>query len=392
MRDGCICVKSACVYAVVLVCLPVGVNFSCDNQSDSCCLCDSVGVCRWFLHLMWVVGLVCGPFSVENPAGYELDASERSELLPLLRGVVVNVDHDGVREAVASAVVSGDGVDGGVVRSILPHVGVVRDGWQLPDGSMWVMFEIFPECDCVLSLVVGGHLGCLSLTHFDDGVTLRPVEVALCSAPARPFSYVRFVTGTLRAACEYKARVLSGGIPSVMEAEPKKSAPVVSQLEAILNGLSAADRGLVEARFTEMLAAVDDANAARTTAEKEFNRLKELKETDKRLMHQHFDSLVELLPEDIRKQFLVNKDMVDVLDRADPEVFHNVNNLIKCASAGMLAAAASSGGERVSKRARSEEPVCASKDADVEMAVSSALVSGGESALQRALADTFCAF
>jgi len=333
---------------------------------------------------MWVVGLVCGPFSVSNPSGYELDVLARRELMSLLRGVVVNVDHDGVREAVASALSSGDVVDGGVVRSTLPHVGVVRDGWQLGDGSMWVLFEIFSECDCVVSLVVGGHLGCLSLTHFDDGATLRPIEVALCSAPARPFSFVRFVTGTLRAACEYKARVLRGGIPSVMEAETAKPVATVSALEAILNGLSAADRGLVEARFTEMLSAVDDANAARTSAEKEFNRLKELKETDKRLMHQHFDSLVELLPEDIRKQFLVNKDMVDVLDRADPEVFHNVNNLIKCASAGMLAA--SQAGGRVLKRARSEEPAAAVVAEDVAMS------SGNESALQRALADTFSAF
>lgn len=335
---------------------------------------------------MWVCGVVCGPLSVDNPDGYELSFADRLGLCPRLFGCVVNVDHSGVQGAVATSLHSSGSVSSREVRSVLPHVGVVRDGWLCSDGTLWVLFEVFDACERVCGLIEGGHLGCLSLTHYDDGSggKLVPVEVALCSSPARPYSFVRHVCGSLPAACEYKARVVSGAIPSIpitMEAEP---VPVVSKLEAALQALSAADRGLVEARFTEMMSAVDDANQAKADAEKTLAHLKALKDTDKKLMQQHFDTLAGLLPEDIRNQFLVNNDMRGILETAEPEVFHNVNQLIKCASAGMLAAA-SGGGRAVAKRARVEsapEPETASEPEPEA-------VSESGSILSRALADTF---
>ena len=332
---------------------------------------------------MWVCGVVCGPLSVSNPSGYELSLAERRGLCGRLFGCVVNVDHSGVQGAVATSLYSGGAVTSRAVRSVLPHVGIVRDGWLCGDGTLWVLFEVFDACVRVCGLVEGGHLGCLSLTHYDDGGgDLVPVEVALCSSPARPFSFVRYVCGSLPAACEYKARVVSGAIPSLPCAMEADTVPAVPKLEAALQALSAADRGLVEARLTEMMGAVDDANQAKSEAETTLEHLKKLKDTDKKLMQQHFDTLAGLLPEEIRSQFLVNSDMRGILETAEPEVFHNVSQLIKCASAGMLAAAASGGGRSGAKRARVEPAA----EAEPEPVAS---VGGPSSVLSRALADTF---
>lgn len=333
---------------------------------------------------MWVCGVVCGPLTVANPAGYELSLSERQVLCSRLCGCVVNVDHSGVHGAVATSLYATGAVSGRGVRAVLPHVGVVRDSWLCGDGTLWVLFEVFDACSGVCGLLEGGHLGCLSMTHYADGVSPVPVEVALCSSPARPFSFVRHAGWSLPAACEYKGRVLAGSIPSIpiaMEAETV-TVPAVSRLEAALNALSAADRGLVEARFTEMMGAVDDANQAKTEAEKTLSHLKALKETDKKLMAQHFDTLAGLLPEDIRSQFLVNSDMRGILETAEPEVFHNVSQLIKCASAGMLAATSGhQAGASAAKRVRVEPAVA-------EVAEEAVPVVSG-SVLSRALADTF---
>ena len=341
---------------------------------------------------MWVCGVVCGPLTVANPSGYELSLGERSRLSSLLCGCVVNVDHSGVHGAVATSLYSDGAVTRRGVRSVLPHVGVVRDSWLCGDGTLWVLFEVFDACAGVCGLLEAGHLGCLSLTHFSDGGSVVPVEVALCSSPARPFSFVRHAGWSLPAACEYKARVLSGAIPSVpdMETEPV-AAP--SKLELALQALSASDRGLVEARFTEMMSAVDDATQAKSEAEKSLAHLKALKETDKKLMAQHFDTLAGLLPDDIRKQFLVNSDMRGILETAEPEVFHNIGQLIKCASAGMMAASASASASASAgaKRAR-VEPVVPSSEMDAEAASEPAggvsALAGG-SVLSRALANTF---
>ncbi|MBG88009.1 MAG: hypothetical protein CMO80_14050 [Verrucomicrobiales bacterium] len=166
-----------------------------------------------------------------------------------------------------------------------------------------------------------------------------------------------------------------------MEAEPATQSNA-SKLEAILSALSATDRSLVEARFTEMMAAVDDANAAKLSAEQSLGNLKALKETDKTLMKQHFDQLASLLPEKIREQFLVNTDMRNILEKAEPEVFHNVNQLIKCASAGFMAMS-SDAPQQAAKRSRVEPTAVVEEEHAPEPAPPQASI------LARALADTF---
>ncbi len=330
---------------------------------------------------MWVCGVLCGPYSVENPSGYELDGTARSGILSQLVGCVVNVDHFSVEAAVATSLYCDGVVTGRGVRSVLPHVGVVRDAWLLPDGTLWVLFYVDDDCTGVCGLLESGHLGCLSLTHYNDGRgAFVPVEVALCSAPARPFCYVRHAGWSLPAACEYKARVLRGVIPSIPVME---TSPATSKLEAILSALSDADRGLVEARFTEMMGAVDDATQAKKEAEKTLEHLRALKETDKKLLKQHFDTLTGLLSPELKEQFLVNSDMHGILSTAEPDVVHNVSNLIKCASASMMSLASESSGPS-SKRSRVEVEETVSE----AVPVSSSSSSGG-SVLSRALANTF---
>jgi hypothetical protein len=332
---------------------------------------------------MWCVGVICPPTGVVVPAGYELTDAERRVLAGRVRGVPLNVDHVGVRGAVLGLVARGRPVDGSSVRAVLPHVGVVRDGWHCPsDGSVWVLFEIFSGYELVRYLFCRGQLSCLSLTHL-SGPECMPVEVTLCSAPARPFSFVRYACGTLVGACEYKARVQSGEIKAdTMDVTTKPEVPApeaVSRIAAILGQLTAADRGLIEARFTEMMSSVDDAESGKKDALDRLDMMSKIKATDVNLFTTHFDELLAQLPPETLAKYSLNSDMKKVIAAgANSEVLHHVGQLIRCASATLVSktpATVERGEAGSSKRMRVSEP-----EADVPVA---------GSALSRALANTF---
>lgn len=331
----------------------------------------------------YFVGVIVPPASVKVPPGYELDGVARMSITLRLRGLPITVQHGGVQDAVATALSRpGGSLDGVSMRGMLQHAGVVRHGWISADGAVWVIFEVFCVYDRVLWLIAGGHLQALSLSHVGAST---PVEVSLCSVPARDFCFLRACVGTLEAAFAYKAKVdrceHTSTRPLAMETTVAGAAavPAVSQLEKIIGALPEAERTLVMARFTEMMGKVDDARAASAESQKRLDAMAEIKETDKRMFTEQFKYLMDMLPD--ASKYAVTPDTCRVLQEAAPEVLHHVGQLVKCASARLAEANAPPVDYGRAKRARSE--------ADAVPAAAPPSASSEMTPLQRALANTF---
>jgi len=337
--------------------------------------------------MVFFVGVVCGGFGLVEPAGYGLSDSDRRQLSGQLRGLPISVQHAGVVNAVSVAGAMPAGLSGAGMRAALAHAGVVRHGWYCARdrASLWIIFEVFDEYELVLWLLKHGHLQGLSLSHVEgSGATPRAVEVALCSVPARPCCFVRHVCATFEEAFHYKAAVNNGEYsslaPSAMSSSPAVDA---SRLEAVIASLAPADATLVQARFSEMMARVDDACAAETSAKSRLEQLVAIKETDKKMFEEQFSHLLSFLPTDLQRSYAVTGQTCEVLRDASPEVLHHVGQVVKCASAH-LAASRNASQAPAAKRSRVEE-------------VTDAVVATPPnersklSPLQRALANTFTA-
>lgn len=331
----------------------------------------------------YFVGVIVPPENVKVPPGYALDGVARTSITLRLRGLPITVQHGGVQDAVA-AVLScpGGTLDGVSMRGSLMHAGVVRHGWMSPDGAVWAIFEVFSAYERVLWLIAGGHLQALSLSHVGAST---PVEVSLCSVPARDFCFLRACVGTLEAAFAYKAKVdrceHTSTRPIAMETTPAgAAAPTASQLEQIIGSLPEAERTLVMARFTEMMGKVDDARAASAESQKRLAAMTEIKETDKRMFTEQFKYLMDMLPD--ASKYAVTPDTCRVLQEAAPEVLHHVGQLVKCASARLAETNAPPADNGRAKRARSEAGA-------VPAAAVPPSASAAMTPLQRALANTF---
>mgnify|MGYP001499860615 CR=1 FL=1 len=340
--------------------------------------------------MVFFVGVVVGGHGLSELSGYELSSGERQLVSSQLRGLPVSVQHAGVREAVLAAGMSEYGLSSLGMRSELSHAGVVRHGWFCPlDGSVWAIFELFDDFELVLGLVNGGHLQGLSLSHVGAGEDVRAVELALCSVPARGCCFIRHRCTTFEEAFNYKAAVDNGYYtslePSKMSSSPTASTEETpSRLEAVIASLSEADRTLVQARFSEMMAKVDDAAAGEASAKKRLEQLVAIKETDKKMFEEQFQHLLSFLPENLQRSYALTGETCKVLRDASPEVLHHVGQVVKCASAHFASRAVSEApSEPRNKRSRVEEAVATS----VTTPVSSS--STPLTPLQRALADTF---
>jgi hypothetical protein len=327
--------------------------------------------------MVFFVGVVAPPASVVTPEGYELSALERRDVSLQLRGKPITVQHRQIRERIADMDARGLSLENVNLRCAVPHVGVVYASFE-HDGWLWAIFSVSDECLLVLALIRAGHLLCLSLTHVVSRDGICPVELTLCSVPARPFSYIYRESASLVEAFAYKARILANTIPYKMEVQPAAAndAPT-SKLSTILSKLDPADRVLIEARFSEMMASADSASVSQQKTLDRLNKLIEIKDVDKKMFATHFDYLLSQMPPAVQSKYAVNTETRSVLTEAPPEVLHHVGQLIKCASAAM----ASSTNSQHENADVPSPPKRARVEPDVEVA--------NGSVLGRALADTF---
>jgi len=347
--------------------------------------------------MVFFLGVVAPPPKVVVPEGYELLQDERRYVSERLVNKPVTVQHSQIRSHVESLDSLNLPLTSLNLRHKVPHIGKVLSCFQ-HEGWLWAIFNVDDHCELVLSLMHGGHLLCLSLTHTGTESGIMPIELTLCSVPARPFSYIYHECLTLEDAFNYKAHILAGSIPykmdvttasastaPVAQADPA-SAPAVSRLSALLAKLEPAERSLIEARFTEIASAAEDAKLKQKATQEKLDKLIEIKDTDKKMFAEHFDYLLSQMPEEIQAKYAVNSSTREVLTESPPEVLHHVNQLIRCASASMVSAPAAPSSQPPLKRARSD-PVVEQANEQVSEA---SPVAPSSTLLGRALADTFC--
>lgn len=290
---------------------------------------------------MYFVAVVCAHRGVAMPDGYALSQSERETIASQLTGIPITVQHANVRERVGS-IPATQLLTPALMQETLDSCGLVIAAWVKNDGAVMAIFFVNNQCQRVIDLIKMGQLSCVSLTHVE--ATSTPVELTLCTIPARPGSTIVLSCADLKEAYSYKASS-EVGVNSNMET----AADVVQKtpLQTILEGLPAEDRKLVEARMTAMMQAVDTARGQEKETLAKMENLQKMTDVDRQLMKSHLDQWREAVKsmEGSGAQLAdyglaVGDNGVDMamqmLEKADGGVQHTISNIIKCASASMM--------------------------------------------------------
>lgn len=331
---------------------------------------------------MFYVCCVCPDLGTPLPPGYTLTKAERETLCSRMVGIPITVQHHGIKTTVARMSNTKLIQPAELVRAVDAAGGIVISAWLTPTGAVMALFSIPDGCGRVHMLIQSGHLGCVSLTHMEN--VLLPLELSLCTVPARPNSRIVHVASTLQNAFKYKAACEAAGTSTPnMDTTTSQS---TSALELILAALAPDARKLVEARFSEMMTAVTEARDKEQAAMRAKDKMAEITTVDKKLLNHHLAHLMTLIPNTTKDMYCMNTESTfDALAQAPPGVLHSVSNLIKCASHAMAqtqqhtgrqpAEPMLGGSTETAKRSREPDPA---NDSGAEM-----------TPLQKALADQF---
>jgi len=291
---------------------------------------------------MYYVAVVCAHRGVAMPEGYSLSQEERQTIASQLTGIPITVQHANVKERIAGIPAS-KSLTPALMQETLDSCGLVIAAWVQDDGAVMAIFFVNNQCKRVIDLIAMGQLSSVSLTHVES--TSQPVELTLCTIPARPGSKIVFSSPDLKEAYAYKARAELRSTSKNMETS---TAPAKTPLEQILDGLQPEERKLVEARFTQMMEAVDKARSEKSVAEEKMATLQKMTEVDQKLMKTHLDQWrsaiqgMEGMEAQLQTYGLAVSESgqdvaLDVLKEAPRMIQNTVSNIIKCASASMMA-------------------------------------------------------
>lgn len=286
---------------------------------------------------MYFVCVVCPPDHVALPHGYGLTTPERNKLAARMCGIPITVQHANIH-AVAAKLTDAQVACPSFINNTVDSAGHVVSAWVDAEGGMWAVFEIDNDLTLTLDLIDKGHLGAVSLTHLESSA--MPIELSLCSAPARPGATIKMKTAELKDALAYKAATERTALKrKTLQAAMETPAPPtnnMSAIETILAALDPKDRALVQERFADMIKAVDSARSSESDAIAAKKRIEKVTSVDKKLMQHELDHLLKFFSEEDKSLYVVGNDtMFDALKECPPGAIQSVSNLIKCASANM---------------------------------------------------------
>jgi hypothetical protein len=312
-------------------------------------------------------------------------------------------EHAGISEAVETAMREGESPKMASqhlskLKPVQRPLGVVVAAYIDASGRGWAIGAInsraYPRlCETIL----GGTLKSVSLTtvKLEEGPP-HPLELSLCSFPARPGSNIVWCTESVQKAMTYKrqAETRAHTLDTTME-EANKAAPMqtetpVNPFTAALDKLSPEDRAVIESRFEEIVGKYDLTQASATSLQEKLEEITKAAEADKAMLKQQVDLFLENTKSDAYKGYGMESCAKSVMDSTNAnEMRRAVDRMLtvanrEFASRGMAAKAPvvadqrMTGGEATPKRSRVEpEPV----------AVES--TPAPQTALQRAFAATF---
>lgn len=285
---------------------------------------------------MYYVAVICPALSVQVPPGYELTKNEREIITSKLVGIPITVQHAEVEKRIAQIPLSTP-LNAALMQKKLDSCGLIVGSWMDANNAIIAIVFVHPECTRVINLIEVGHLSSVSLTHVQS--TSQPVEVTLCTVPARPGSKIVFASRDLKDAYQYKANNELKEIAN-MEVTPAAQENAKTPLQAIMDGLPMEQRDLIQARLAEMMTAVDTARTEKNEAQSKMETLKKMTEVDQTLMKSHLDHWRSVMGSELDAYGLAvganGQDCaLEMLKKADAGVQHTVSNIIKCASAHM---------------------------------------------------------
>ena len=348
---------------------------------------------------MYYVAVVCPPDSVKMPDGYALTQQERMKLAATMTGIPITVQHANIKTVVANLDPSELSCPAHLAKKV-DKAGTVHTAWVDNNNALWAIFDVDSDLQMVNDLIDKGHLGAVSLTHVEDSAT--PIELSLCTVPARPGAVIKHKTAELKDAVAYKAVTEQIALANKLKTAKKMEAQqqpqkVASPLEALMASLSPENRTLIEARMTDMVNEVDKARENEKLAIAAKEKLEKVTNVDRTLMKQQLDYLLGLFSNEDKELYQVGNDsMFEALKDCPPGALQSMANLIKCASANLARAKSSVAESRTTqKRQRDEDNV---KDQKVEITAAAKVAQKIQSEqkivdtltpLQRAMAAQF---
>lgn len=271
-------------------------------------------------------------------------------------------------------------------------VGVVVAAYTDAAGRAWAVGAInraaYPR---LCETIIEGTLKSVSMTtvQLESGPP-HPLELSLCSFPARPGSNIVWCTASAQKAMTYKrhAEQRATHTPATMEAVPTPPPQVdtpANPFTAALDKLSPEDRAIIEARFEEIVGKYDVTAASATQLQGQLDEISKAAEADKAMLKQQVDLFLENTNADAYKGYGMQACAKSVMDSTNAnEMRRAVDRMLTVANREFANRAA---GAPVARAAGGESPPKRSRAAPS----SKQPVAAPQSALQRAFAATFSA-
>lgn len=208
------------------------------------------------------------------PDGYALGDDQLAVISAQIPGAPVTFEHAGIADTVRGSLLVDGKIPTGVVRERLAllarsrpergAVGSVLEMFQSSDTYWYAIFTV--DLPSVTWLITTGKVPAVSLTHIAEGDDVTPLELAVCSHPARPGSTILASAEKPADVLEYKRRLMNRTVHNttlIDMADQEKQ----SHLEAILEKLPKDTRDAIENRLVLVQAKLEAAQKAQAEAE-----------------------------------------------------------------------------------------------------------------------------
>lgn len=280
-------------------------------------------------------------------AGYALGRNDRLTLCHKMINCPITYEHCGISDAVRDTGANPSPRD--VVRALRTSaalhddpkrtaLGIVVDAWMCDDGGMMCAFVVnganFPR---LVLLIKNFKLRGLSLSHLHGG-GVTPLEVSLCTHPARPGCFVRSTLHSGKEVQTYKAMSMHV-VHQTMESAPADTSPA-GAMQALLADMKPEARSLISAAINTFKTKLDASKIKLEQVQSDNEAMRCAAAVDKDLMTAQIEAIVATMGKPNCDKFGItanscaknmNSDNVDVVRR-------QVDRLLMACNQHMLSA------------------------------------------------------
>jgi hypothetical protein len=288
-------------------------------------------------------------------AGFALSAEELCDIQRRLPGCPITYEHAGIEEAssrmgmlpTATATIktlNKCAQESGDMKKC--PVGIVQSAFFCADGGLVCCFVInsnaFPRmCTIIDSKLLRG----LSLTHFHGNVVV-PLEVSLCSAPARPECFVTFFGNSAKDILWYKARRCAARITPVMTTTaPPAAAPAATTMKALLESLQPSERDLIAAALDTFKSKIAEETSKNAELQAQHDALTKANAVDKSMLESQVQAFLGAVGPSTASQFgLEPSTCAQNINSENPEIVRRqIDRMLMCCNYSLTTRAVEKG-------------------------------------------------